>query len=231
MILRLFLIAGLLAIPAILTAQPSADETLAYLINWPSGLSLGEAVLTSKKIKTAEGEERWQIEFRVNAAIPGFSVMDSFRSEITAASCSIQFERDLVHGKRKGKERITFDQKKRTAKRETIGGGKSDLSTPPCAKDSLAFLFFVRQELKAGRIPPAQPVYYGAAYQVRLEYSGTEYVRNGDSRVEADKVVGTIKGPSSNAKFEAYFARDPGRTPLLAVVPLPVGRLTLELSR
>lgn len=231
MILRFFCIAGLLAAPLAMRAQPAAGETLPFLVNWPSGLSLGEALLTSTKIKTPEGAERWSSELRLNAAVPGFAVMDVFRSEMTAGFCSEQFERTLSHGKRKNREKITFDRKKRSAVRETIDGGKSDLSTPDCAKDPLAFLLFVRRELKQGRMPPSQPVYYGNAYQVRLEFKGTEKIRSGDAMVDADKVAGTVKGPTAEAKFEAFFAKDEARTPLLVKLPLKAGMLSVELSR
>ncbi len=131
----------------------------------------------------------------------------------------------------RSREKITFNQKARTATRQTIGGGKSEIATPVCAKDPLAYLFFVRQELRAGRIPSAQPVYYGAGYQVRLETSGTQSIRSGEAMVEADRVIGTVKGPVTESKFEMLFARDAVRTPLLFKVPFVVGTITMELAR
>jgi hypothetical protein len=217
--------------PKAAAASDFPDESLPYLINWPSGLSLGEAVLSLKKLKSPAGEERLRLELRLNAAVPGFAVMDVFRSEATADYCSAEFIRTTSHGKKKGEEKITFDQKHKTASRETTGGGKSEIAIPACAKDALAFLYYARRELKLGRVPPAGAVYYGGAYQVRLEFTGTQSIRLGDAMVETEKVAGTIKGPVSSAKFEAFFARDAVRTPLLVRVPLPVGILSLELSR
>jgi hypothetical protein len=212
-------------------ASEFPEESLPYLINWPSGLSLGEAVLSSGRIKSADGEERFQMRLRLNVAIPGFIVMDEFRSETTAGYCSLVFDKSLSHGKKKTSEKIAFDQAKKTAERQTNGGGKSEIEVSPCAKDALAFLYYARRELKQGRIPSPQSVYYGSPYQVRLEYSGTQSLQMGDTKVEADKVTGTVKGPASSVKFEAYFARDAVRTPLQIRLPLPVGVLSMELSR
>ena len=225
-----------LAVTAFAQAKPaaveSAAEVLPYAVNyWPSGLGLGVATLSAKKDNTPEGEEQWRFELRLDAGVPGFPVTDHFISQATTAFCSVAFEKNAVHGKRKASEKISFDAKKRTATRQTTDGGKSEISTPACAKDPLAFLFFARQELKAGRIPASQPVFYGAGYQVRFDAAGTQSIRSGDAMVEADKVVGTIKGPATEAKFEMLFARDLVRSPLLIKVPFVVGTIAMELAR
>jgi hypothetical protein len=234
-LVSIFLALGLAA-PAFAQSKPaaaeSAAEVLPYAINYfPSGLGLGVATLSAKKDKTPQGEEQWRFELRLDVSVPGFPVVDHFVSDATAGFCSATFEKNALHGKRKTRETISFDAKKRTATRQTTEGGKSEISTPACAKDPLAFLFFARQELKAGRIPASQPVFYGAGYQVRLEAAGTQSIQSGDTKVEADKVVGTIKGPATEAKFEMLFARDPVRTPLLIKVPFAIGTIAMELAR
>ncbi len=100
----LFIAAFLSVLPqafaaAPLTGFPFMDESLAYSINWPSGLSLGEAHLNSKH--TAAG---WNFEFKVDAGVPGFVVKDSYSSESNADFCSTEFVRDFSHGARKGGE-------------------------------------------------------------------------------------------------------------------------------
>jgi hypothetical protein len=215
----------LLFLLALLPGSASDDgETLRYSINWPSGLSLGEATLTSK-----QSDKGVQASFRLDASVPGFAVADEFSSSATAEFCSLEFNKDLTHGKRKSQEKVVFDQANRTATRETINGGKSQLNLPSCAKDPLAFLMFARDELKSGRVPAAQPVFYGAGYDVRLEYAGTQSIRFGDRMVETDRLSGTVKGPASEAKFEALFMRDAARTPLIIRVPLPLGSFSMEL--
>jgi hypothetical protein len=48
---------------------------------------------------------------------------------------------------------------------------------------------------------------------------------------DADRILATIKGPTSNLTVEIFFARDAARTPLLAHIPLTLGSFTVELIR
>lgn len=225
-------IAGL-AVTAAPASAPTFDgEQLHYNINWPSGLSLGEAQLRSTREKpTPKSEERYTFEFSLDAGIPGFHVTDRYRSEASKDFCSLSFDKNLVHGKKKTDEKETFDPEKATATRETKDGGKSDLSTPACAKDALDFLYFVRRELAQGRLPPRQQVFFGAAYDVRLEFAGTQMIKLGDNSVEADRLNGSLKGPQSDASFELYFLKDAPRTLALVRVPLEVGTFSMELVK
>ncbi len=207
------------------------SEELRYNVNWPSGLSLGEAHLSGHRVKSEAGE-RWESALSLEAAVPGFQVLDHYRSLASSPQlCSIELEKDLVHGRRKGREKTEFDQQHNTAVRQTVGGGKSDLSTGACARDGLAFLQWVRRELSQGRLPPSQTVYFGAPYRVRFEYTGVQALRIGDSRTDADRLLASIKGPQSEITIEMFFARDPGRTPLLVRVPLALGTFSMELVR
>src|SRR5687768_2897926 len=170
--------------PAKTSAPKVESENLTYNVNWPSGLSLGEARFSTQK--TAAG---YSLSFQVEVNIPGFGILDAFRSTAADGYCAVAFEKDISHGKRKSKEKIAFDSTRNVATRETIGGGKSELPTPPCARDPLSYLQHARQELAQGRIAAAQPVFYGAAYQVRMEYAGAQRIRVGDSPIEADRIV------------------------------------------
>ncbi len=206
---------------------PSDGETLHYTINWPSGLSLGEGT-----IKAARSGQNWSFELQFDAALPGFPIADKFVSLADPAQCSLVFERDIQHGKRQSKEKITFDQAAGTAVRETQGGGgKTTLTTSACAKDALAFLFHLRSELHKRRIPPQQNVYYGAPYSIRLQHKGTERIRLGDTTENADKIVATIKGPASSLDILLYIGKDENRTPLRVKIPLSMGEFALELVR
>lgn len=221
---------GLLAYSA--TAPKFSNEQLHYSINWPSGLSLGEAQLSASRTKLAEnGPERLDLNFIVDAAIPLFQVQDRYHSEATSDFCSLLLERKSSHGQRKTEEKTTFDPEKGTAVRETKGGGKSDIQTPVCGKDALAYLYFLRHELSQGRLPPSQPVYFGSAYQVRVEFAGTQTIRLGDTPVEADRIKASLKGASSDIDFEVFFLKDTARTPALVRVPLSLGTFAMELVR
>jgi hypothetical protein len=212
----------------------ASAQSLRYSINWPSGLSLGEASLdTSRTHDSAapKGPEKWSFALDIDASVPGFPVRDHYQASASPDLCSTQFEKKFVHGSHKTEEHITFDQEKNTATRETQGGGKSDLSLSACARDALTFLQFARNELAQGRLAPQQQIVFGSVYQIRIEFTGSQTVKIADQNTDSDRILATIKGPSSNLTVELFFARDAARTPLLAKVPLSLGTFTVELVR
>jgi hypothetical protein len=225
-----FAAALLVALPASAqTGFPFQDESLHYTINWPSGLSLGEAGMSARH--TASG---WDFDFSVTAGIPGFSVSDTAHSSVTQDLCSLELTREFTNGSKKGKEKTTFDQQKGTAHRATLlpaVGGSSDMGIPPCAHDALAFVYFGRRELGQGRVPPEQKVFFGSGYSAHMEYTGPQNIMSGGKPAVTDQVVITVKGPQSNFNFSVFYARDAARTPVEIRIPLPVGTLTVELVR
>ncbi len=214
--------------------EPPADgEILRYSVNWPSGLPLGEGEFRAVKVVT-EGEPaagRWQFSMTLEAGLPGFEISDRYRSVASADLCSLEFEKHFRHGKRKADERTVFDAERGAATRQTLGGGKSQLTIPRCPKDGLAFLYFLRRELSRGRLPGPQTIFFGAPYQIRLEYGGRQMVRIHEERLEADRVVASVTGKASQVTFELFFSTDRARTPLLFRAPFPLGSFTMELLR
>lgn len=214
------------------TAPQLPNENLNYTINWPSGLSLGESHLQSSHGKaTADAPDRLQLSFNIEASIPGFQIIDQYHATATDDFCSVEFQKQLRHGSKKAEEKTTFDQHAGTASRETKGGGKTELKISTCSKDALTYLYYVRHELSQGRLPAPQTVYFGAPYQIRVEFAGTQNIRVGDANVEADRLSASVKGPSSEINFEIYFLKDSARTPALVRVPLPLGAFTMELVK
>ena len=211
------------------TGFPFQDESLHYSVNWPSGLSLGDATFTAHHKGGA-----WELAMTLDAGIPGFAVADKIRSSVTDDLCSLELERDISHGARKTREKTTFDQKKGEATRTTVfplGGGTSTLGFAGCPRDAMAFLYFARRELGQGRVPPAQSVFFGSAYSVRMDYTGAQTITLNDKPSVTDHLVVTVKGPKSSFAFEMFFARDAARTPLLIRVPLSAGSFSMELVR
>jgi hypothetical protein len=206
---------------------PATAESLRYSINWASGLSLGEATLQADK-----GKEGWSFDVTMDASIPGFALRDNYHSAATLDLCSLELDKSFTHGAKKADEKITFDQQNHTATRQTQnGGGKTDVSISACAKDALTFMQFARNELAQGRLAPQQAVVFGAQYDVRIEYTGAQRVKVSDQMSDADRILATIKGPTTNITVEIFFARDAARTPLLARIPLSLGSFTVELIR
>ena len=202
-------------------------ETLRYSINWPSGLSLGEAVLSRQSLDSGGLE----MVLRIDAGIPGFQVVDRITARSTASFCSQELEKNIEHGKRKSAERSVFDPATNTVRRQTVGGGSSELPAEPCARDALTFLHFVRQELSQGRLPPETRVFFGAPYTVRFAYAATQIVTVGEQRLEADVLNVIVKGKVADHTFQMYFAREPARTPVLVKLPLSMGLFSMELVR
>jgi uncharacterized protein DUF3108 len=227
------LLLATLALSGATAPPPFENEQLRFSINWPSGLSLGEATLRATHMKaSADTPDRRHLEFEVEAAVPGFAVADKYSSDTSADFCSAEFKRLAKHGRKKTDDKTTFDQTAGTATRETAdGGGKSDLKTSQCGKDALAFLYFVRRELSQGRIPQRQTVFFGGAYEVRVEFNGTQSIRVGEAQLEADRMTGSVKGAASDLTFEVFFLKDAARTPALVRVPLALGTFSMELIR
>jgi hypothetical protein len=213
---------------------PASAESLRYTINWQSGLSLGEATLRSERVReqgAEKGREQWDFDLSIDASVPGYAVRDHYHSTASSDFCSAELEKNYVHGKRKSEEKDSFDQQKLTVTRQTANGGKSDISVSACAREALTFLQYARRELAQGRLAPQQPIVFGAVYQVRFEYTGVQVVRVADEKVSADRIVATLKGPSTDLTFEMFFARDAARTPVLAKIPLALGTFSVELMK
>jgi hypothetical protein len=206
---------------------PVQDENLSYTINWPSGLSLGEARLVSH-----QANDKWFFEMVLDAGVPGFAVSDHFRATAGSDLCSLEFDREMIHGKRKTREKTTIDYKKNVAHRVTLnGGGKTEIKIEGCMHDALTYVFFARRELGQGRVPPVQKVFFGSQYQVKSEFIGPVNIMVNEKRTRADRVTVALKGPASDINFDIFFAQDPARTPLVIKIPFSVGMLSAELVR
>jgi len=231
---------------AFLISISAHAETLHYVVNWQSGLSLGEATLSSNRsLWVVAGVEtaQWKFDLDIDASVPGFAIRDQYSSIVSPGTaspggagkeiCSAKLDKTVHRGSRKSEETVTFDQDQHTVTRETHPegiGGKSDAAVGPCARDALAFLQFVRQELAQGRLVPQQSVVLGSLYNVRLEFAGTETMKKLGKPVQADRIHATIKGPASELAVDIFFAQDEVRTPVLARIPLALGTFSVELA-
>jgi hypothetical protein len=215
----------------ILLSSAACAETLHYSINWQSGLNLGEATLGAAKNAGSGPEAGWEFNLTLDAAVPGFTIRDEYKSSADGKFCSSLLEKSVTRGSRKSSEKETFDQPRKTIKRETSGGGKSEMqASTECAHDALAFLQFARQELAQGRLAANQTVYLGGKYELQLTYTGTESIKQEKGMVDTDKVRVSVHGAKADTTFEINFARDEMRTPLLARLPLALGTFTVELQ-
>lgn len=220
----------LFVLPVRLTAQQGVipAETLRYFINWPTGLSLGEASLSV--VKPTPKDDHYYFALTADASIPGFSMQEKYSSTADNKACSLTLNKSATRGKRVADEKTTFLPEERKAKRETKAGGKSEYSTSECPHDALSYLYYLRQELQASRLPQTQTVYLGSPYQVSVKFLGTQAIILGEKTLDADRLKISIRGPKSEYEIEVFFSRDPARQPLLARVPLELGTFTVELQ-
>jgi hypothetical protein len=162
--------------------------------------------------------------------LPTLEIRDEYRSATDPSLCSREFEKDAQRGPKKIRELVTFDQDERVATRETLdGGGSSDLDVPPCARDALAFLYFLRQDIAQGRIPPPDDVNFGGQYMISVTYAETRPVDAAGKRQNADRILLDVSGPESQHSFEIFFGKDDARTPLVIRVPFEMGVFSLRL--
>lgn len=219
---------GAPARPADQSAFPPGDESLHYTLNWPSGLSLGEANLSARR--TASG---WDFELTLDAGIPGLRIADRFHSAARMDLCSIELDRDIVQGARKTSEKTVFDYQNGVAHRTSLNGGEvtDEPISPHCAEDALAFLFQARRSLGQGVLARGVKVFLGPHYSIQLENGGEQTVTVGGKPAVADRIAVSVEGRTSRSNFELFFARDLARTPLLARIPSGLGTISLELSR
>jgi hypothetical protein len=223
-----FLLLGLIAIAADSTLP---NETLRYSINWPTGVSLGEAQLSASSSAGASGlPGHMHFQFDLEATAPAFTVSDHFRSDASGGFCSSEFDKSTSHGSKKVDDKETFDPQTGTVTRGS-GSGQTEMSANTCGKDALTFLYFLRQELSQGRLPARETVYFGAPYEVRLDSAGTESIKIGNASVDADRITATATGPSSMISFEMVFLKDRARTLAVVRVPLALGKFSMELVK
>jgi len=95
---------------------------------------------------------RWRSRCRLDAAIPGFIVSDSYQSTAAGEFCSVELVKTSTHGTRKAEERTTHAQKRRHALTMSDGGGQSEIRRR-MRQDALSSSTLA--ELGQGRLPPA----------------------------------------------------------------------------
>ncbi|HEU0121414.1 MAG TPA: DUF3108 domain-containing protein [Bryobacteraceae bacterium] len=220
----LYLFAGVFLGVVAYAAGPR-EELFRYEVKWPSGLGLGEA-----QMRASRDGGHWILEFEIEASVPGFRVLDRYKSVVDDNFCSQSFEKSFEHGARKGKETTVYANG-RAVRTTANGGGKSEFDVPACPRDALAYLFHVRQEVARGRVPAAQKVFFGGGYEIRIKSNGAQSVKVSEAPMEADQLKVTI--PTSNGKVEIdlFLARDEARTPVVVRAPFAMGNFSMEWVR
>ena len=170
-------------------------------------------------------------EFRLEASVPGFSVLDEVKTLSKPDFCLIRLEKKLKHGTRLTDEVMEVLPDENTVERKTAKGGSTKIPVQGCVRDALTFIYYFRQEIKAGRVPAGQRVFFGSSYQVESKYLGAQSVSLPAGPEATDKFQIVIQGPVGKHSLEVFFGRDSERTPLLFRLPLILGTFSMELQR
>ena len=203
------------------------DEQLTYSIAWPSGLPVGQADFKARFV-----DPGWRFEMSLNASLPEINIDDAYVSRTDAAACSLEFEKHARHGSKRTHEFLRFG---RTAVErfnlETVGQESPGVvPVSGCARDALAYLYHLRKDLGAGRIPPPADIFFGAGYRLNLEYAQTRRLVWEGKRRLVDEIRAVVRGPASEHVFSVYFGRDEARTPLLFRVEFEGTPFTMQLE-
>ncbi len=232
LVIAAIVIAALTAVVALSAAPENSKPTpfqsgerLRYEVVWPSGLTLGEAEFTA--IAETGG---WAFTADLSANLPNYEIQEHHRSRTDGGLCSVELNKDAQRGERKLRETVTFDQDAGVARRETdAGGGVSEIEIPPCARDGLTFLYFLRQDLARGRIPPPDDLNFGSQYAVTVTYAETRRIQVAGKHWDADRLLIDLAGPGSSHTFEIFFSKDAARKPLIIRVPFQLGTFSLRI--
>lgn len=203
-----------------------AHEELAYSIAWPSGLAVGTAELRARHT-----DPGWRFEMKIRASVPKIELDHAFVSRTDGLLCSLEFEKHIRHGPKRAHEILRFGEGTlyRTNLEASERAAPGTVPIADCARDALATMYSLRRDLAAGRIPPPEEIYFGAAYRLQLEYKQTRWLAWNAERRLADEIGIDVRGPDSHHVFSAFFGRDAERTPLLFVVELEDGPFTIKL--
>jgi len=201
-----------------------AGERLRYDVVWPSGLTLGEATFT------ADAETGgWAFRAQIRASLPNFEIRENHQARADGALCSKELVKDAERGTKAVKETVIFDQARGKAERSTEKGGASEFEIPPCMRDGLTYLYFLRQDLARGRIPPPDDLNFGGQYAVTVTYAESRKIEAAGKLQEADRILIDLMGPASSHSFEVFFSKDDARKPLVIQVPFDMGTFSLRL--
>jgi uncharacterized protein DUF3108 len=228
----------LLLCPASLAAQSASSswpvlaspEKLNYNLLWPSGISLGEAVLQASR-----GENQVRLEAKVIADLPQYHVAYTFTSVTTEEFCSIRFRQILLEGGGTVDDAYEFDQQKHEVHHTRNGGTATTASISDCARDPLALLYYFRQQLALGKMPLGTPeasvrFYLGGELTAHYSAVPSDSVHLGSKKPEGDRVLIRVQGSQSTPSFEVWIRSDVSRVPVALRIPFSLGTFSAELE-
>ena len=216
--------------PSALQASPASalfngGETLRLKLSWPSGVGLGEAVLTASDM-----QGQLHLDMTVDADLPIYNISGKFSSVATADGfCSIQYHKKMTEGSKVSEESIDFDQKAHEAKR-TVNGHTSTISVSECAKDPLTFLYYFRSELAKRKTAQTASLVLAPERSLEITGGSTETITAAGRQHKAQKFSASIRYPYTSKTFDVWFSADGHWEPLLVRLPSPLAVFSAEME-
>ena len=207
----------------------ASGERLIYNLLWPSGLSLGEAV-----VQASRAGKEIHLEASVIADLPQHHVNYTFTAVADEQLCSLRFRQRLREGTHSWDETLEFDQEKHLV-RSTKAGKVSERPIPNCARDPLTLLYHFRRQLAFKQLPIGTPEAVGAFhldadYSVRYEAITPETVKLGTKSWEGDRFLITYAGPEGRDSLEVWIRTETSRTPVAVRMSFPLAIFSAELQ-
>ncbi|MBI2817103.1 MAG: DUF3108 domain-containing protein [Acidobacteria bacterium] len=203
----------------------SSGETLRFRLLWPSGIALGEAVISS-----TAGQNELHFEMRIEADLPVRRISGSVTASATRDGlCSLKYHRKMIEGPKTSEEKIDFDQKNHQAIR-MLGGQTTTVPIAACARDPLTFLYYYRNQLAAGSTADTASFFLGSERSLEVKPAGTETVTVSGRERQAEKFLVTYHSRNSAKTFELWFSSDSRREPVLVRLPSPLAVFSAELE-
>ena len=201
-------------------------EKLTYKLLWPSGVSLGEAVMESSP---SGAETHFQVT--VEISLPQYALRHSSSSAATGeALCSLRFHQETGEGAKKWwEESVEFNQAAHEAHR-TRDGQTTTASIAACAQDPLTFIYYFRSRLAEGKPPDSGTLYRGENFNVRVRAAGTETVAFRGQQRATEKYVATFPSQNQEVTIDLWISTDAERVPVRMRVPSPLAVFTAELE-
>ena len=201
-------------------------EKLTYKLIWPSGVSLGEAVMEASP---SGAETHFQVTVEIN--LPQYALRHSSSSVAAGeALCSLRFHQETGEGAKKWwEESVEFDQAAHEVHR-TRDGQSTTASIAACAQDPLTFIYYFRSRLAEGKPPDSGTLYRGENFNVRVRKAGTETVAFRGQQRTAEKYVVTFPSQNQEMTIELWISTDAERVPVRIRVPSPLAVFTAELE-
>ena len=201
------------------------QESLTYRLLWPSGLTLGEAVLRG----SFSGEEL-HFQFTLETGLPQYNITHSSSSVATKDGlCSLQFQGKTRWGSKDSGESIEFDQTAHLARRSRENQ-TTTASIPECARDPLAFLYYFRNQLVLGNTLDSGTFHWGSNFSLQIESAGPETVKAGGRQWTAEKYIVTYQEPNSVQSVELWISTGSTPKPVQFRVSIPLAVFTAVIE-